>query len=577
MVNQQTSSSTDSQYFGYVDTRSNKLLNRPMVMPSTPSTVLSTWPTSMAMAVHAHGQPITITTTHTNPTTLNVSNHTAMLTTAAAGQSSLCTTNVANTRIDSGSGVPNTLPAMMYPPPSTSSAATNDCVGCRLDATSGSHTTTHHGTAAYTLTINGNNETSATTTTTTSSSTLHAFTLPPQSNTPWSTAMLHHVHATHPQSPPTLEGVASRLYTSPSQNTYSTSGLSSHRNVVACPPDCPERHHTGSASPGRSDCPALNGHSHTCHCTNTTPQHNGSNATHGMSVLFDWPNTLTGMNTRAVTSTAASSHLTTSSDEMSRPGLTSTAANVTSSLTSGIMSTSVSAPINNNNNNNVAHPTPSPPSSSTAGRLYMTPAAVMEQTPTLSPVSSVSSCDDVTALVFTPHSTQGAFSQPMTAPAPVQTFSNLNDLTHIALAQNKLASTDVFRCLWQNCTAVFPTADDILLHLLTLHQTDRTAAAATAPPRCRWSGCEDGAIKDANLESHLLQHLPGGTRLQCHWEGCSASFSDMVGLRDHVAEHIGKGQHEYFCRWVNCERGGRPFSQRQKALRHVQTHTGKCE
>ncbi|RKP27418.1 hypothetical protein SYNPS1DRAFT_12680 [Syncephalis pseudoplumigaleata] len=134
------------------------------------------------------------------------------------------------------------------------------------------------------------------------------------------------------------------------------------------------------------------------------------------------------------------------------------------------------------------------------------------------------------------------------------------------------AQSDIYRCLWQDCNAILPSAGDILLHLLTLHQTDRTATAS--PPRCRWLGCDAPAM-GADLEGHVLAtHLPG-TMLQCHWEGCAETFPDMAGLREHVAHfHVGKGRRAYVCCWKGCERAGRPFKQRQKALRHVQTHTG---
>jgi uncharacterized Zn-finger protein len=32
--------------------------------------------------------------------------------------------------------------------------------------------------------------------------------------------------------------------------------------------------------------------------------------------------------------------------------------------------------------------------------------------------------------------------------------------------------------------------------------------------------------------------------------------------------------HEYVCEWHKCERKGKPFTQRQKMMRHLQTHTG---
>ena len=46
-------------------------------------------------------------------------------------------------------------------------------------------------------------------------------------------------------------------------------------------------------------------------------------------------------------------------------------------------------------------------------------------------------------------------------------------------------------------------------------------------------------------------------------------------------DHVGSGKAVYECQWEGCERacdadgeGGRGFAQRQKVMRHLQTHTG---
>lgn len=64
----------------------------------------------------------------------------------------------------------------------------------------------------------------------------------------------------------------------------------------------------------------------------------------------------------------------------------------------------------------------------------------------------------------------------------------------------------------------------------------------------------------------------------CDWVGCGISFPNHDTLTAHVvSEHIGSGKSEYHCGWRGCERAeaGRKFSQRQKVLRHMQTHTGE--
>ncbi|KAG0074609.1 hypothetical protein BGZ92_003305, partial [Podila epicladia] len=61
----------------------------------------------------------------------------------------------------------------------------------------------------------------------------------------------------------------------------------------------------------------------------------------------------------------------------------------------------------------------------------------------------------------------------------------------------------------------------------------------------------------------------------CHWRGCSETFPSFSTLTNHLSEvHIETGKSEYICDWVGCDRRGRGFGQRQKAMRHIQTHTG---
>ncbi|PWN89706.1 hypothetical protein FA10DRAFT_303010 [Acaromyces ingoldii] len=62
----------------------------------------------------------------------------------------------------------------------------------------------------------------------------------------------------------------------------------------------------------------------------------------------------------------------------------------------------------------------------------------------------------------------------------------------------------------------------------------------------------------------------------CRWEGCARSFGTHDALTAHISTvHIGRGRAQYECRWQGCTRGPeRSFSQRQKVMRHVQTHTG---
>ncbi|CAO1616611.1 unnamed protein product [Sympodiomycopsis kandeliae] len=64
---------------------------------------------------------------------------------------------------------------------------------------------------------------------------------------------------------------------------------------------------------------------------------------------------------------------------------------------------------------------------------------------------------------------------------------------------------------------------------------------------------------------------------ECGWIGCNEVFSTHEALTEHVADsHVGGGKSQYICGWVGCQRAaeGKTFQQRQKILRHIQTHTG---
>jgi uncharacterized Zn-finger protein len=56
---------------------------------------------------------------------------------------------------------------------------------------------------------------------------------------------------------------------------------------------------------------------------------------------------------------------------------------------------------------------------------------------------------------------------------------------------------------------------------------------------------------------------------------CNMCCSSAEALSAHLEnDHLGCGKGSYVCRWENCNREHKPFAQRQKAIRHVRTHTG---
>ncbi|KAI7834342.1 hypothetical protein BX661DRAFT_177040 [Kickxella alabastrina] len=143
----------------------------------------------------------------------------------------------------------------------------------------------------------------------------------------------------------------------------------------------------------------------------------------------------------------------------------------------------------------------------------------------------------------------------------------------------------VQRCLWATCSQAFATVDELVRHVYRLHVATNRGGAALV---CRWAACTAGAGTmpgpmlgadagvDALMDHVCRDHLQAGqVRHRCGWVGCSGTYVGIAALTEHVAaEHVGSGRSNYTCAWGGCERGERPFAQRQRALRHMQTHTG---
>ncbi|KAF9419538.1 hypothetical protein BGZ94_009385 [Podila epigama] len=177
----------------------------------------------------------------------------------------------------------------------------------------------------------------------------------------------------------------------------------------------------------------------------------------------------------------------------------------------------------------------------------------------------------------------------------------------------------MIRCLWSGCSAEFMSQDDLLPHVSQLH----VPKPDMSHPLCLWESCEteqqdtSELLQHLRAEHHILPNLdldivdisviiiicfivtsvtasasaPASTPAsslplkeenpkseephRCHWKGCQRSFPNFDSLTSHLSEdHIGTGKSEYVCEWEGCERNGRGFGQRQKAMRHIQTHTG---
>ncbi|KAI8914755.1 hypothetical protein DFJ77DRAFT_463189 [Powellomyces hirtus] len=117
------------------------------------------------------------------------------------------------------------------------------------------------------------------------------------------------------------------------------------------------------------------------------------------------------------------------------------------------------------------------------------------------------------------------------------------EISSASSSPNSARSSFIHACKWALCSlSTFFSVDDLFEHLCSDHL----------------------AIKGT-------VGLPHG----CMWLGCAQRFETFDELTNHLSEeHIGSGHSEYVCMWENCERNGKPFSQRQKVMRHIQTHTG---
>ncbi|KAJ3087213.1 zinc-finger protein [Quaeritorhiza haematococci] len=118
-----------------------------------------------------------------------------------------------------------------------------------------------------------------------------------------------------------------------------------------------------------------------------------------------------------------------------------------------------------------------------------------------------------------------------------------------------------------------------------------TCSQLSEPPQGQTPGCSNIANSNNNQYYTIAPALSAGPSSSsipslkphgCWWLDCGTRFDTFDELTDHVSErHIGSGKSEYVCLWRGCDRGGKPFAQRQKVMRHIQTHTGdkpyECE
>lgn len=152
-----------------------------------------------------------------------------------------------------------------------------------------------------------------------------------------------------------------------------------------------------------------------------------------------------------------------------------------------------------------------------------------------------------------------------------------------------------FKCLWDSCqskeigqhTAWNDDGNVILQHILQAHVGINhydSLASSTGTSKKRKSqsilSTEDERESEITWTSSMLAADCGCENSEkgqhpCNWKDCSLTFANHEELTNHITEeHIGWGKAEYTCQWKGCSRGNRTFHQKQKIVRHLQTHTG---
>ncbi|KAI5800111.1 hypothetical protein EDC01DRAFT_628621 [Geopyxis carbonaria] len=176
---------------------------------------------------------------------------------------------------------------------------------------------------------------------------------------------------------------------------------------------------------------------------------------------------------------------------------------------------------------------------------------------------------------------------------PTSLLDHIKDSHSLHMAHN-------YVCLWEGCSATFATEDEANSHL-HLHM-------AISDSLCRWDNCNTVVPADVDLVKHVhSEHLhpqqnhniapaprrhitqtPSDTEesRMCEWQDvdaagtthtCGQVFATSNELQQHARDvHITalKKRTGYYCRWQSCNRRDKPFSQKGKVERHLQTHTG---
>lgn len=127
-----------------------------------------------------------------------------------------------------------------------------------------------------------------------------------------------------------------------------------------------------------------------------------------------------------------------------------------------------------------------------------------------------------------------------------------------------------YQCEWLDCMFTTNELEKLSQHIdshIANHSSDTLKGNATAGKSTAKSECKDS--NHAEVTTHVCKWVDPDTGKECGME-----FENTTDLTQHlVEEHVKSGKSQYVCCWKGCPRHGRLFSQRQKIIRHLNTHT----
>ncbi|KAG7901690.1 hypothetical protein KL925_000210 [Ogataea polymorpha] len=125
--------------------------------------------------------------------------------------------------------------------------------------------------------------------------------------------------------------------------------------------------------------------------------------------------------------------------------------------------------------------------------------------------------------------------------------------------------SDTYDCEWKECFFSTDNLDDLLMHAgLHLDQSPVSMDTLTNTSSSTKPAPHNHA---SNAEHTCLWVSEDGST-------CNEHFMTTTDLTNHVIEvHVQSKKSEYTCRWKDCTRELKPFTQRQKVIRHLNTHT----